>query len=558
MSIERDIEKRRARARCSASTRRSSPDHHLIEFITDYLRMMVSGNLNAFEIENLMDNEIETHHHEAEVPSHCVTKIGDGLPAFGIVAAVMGVVHTMESVGAPPSELGMLIAHALVGTFLGILLAYGFAAPLASILGQTAAESTKIFQTVKVTLLASLNGYPPATAVEFGRKVLFSTERPSFQELEDHVKQAAKAAKLSRRTDRERDMPDGGEKQVIHVKRIKKVAGGHHGGAWKIAYADFVTAMMAFFLLMWLLGSTAKGDLKGISEYFQTPLKVALSGGSRQRRQLAHHQGRRQGPDALDRPGQGRRARRQADRRRHQGRRGRTRAPREGIPEGPASRRVEALINNDAQARAVPQPAAARRDERGAAHPDRRREEPADVRQRQLAAEAVREGHPARAVEDAERRRPAHRPRGPHRRGRVRVRRQELQQLGAVGRPRQRDASRTRRRRPRGQQDHPRRRPRLGGAREARGAARPRQSPRDDRRAEQGDAGPDRPRRRRSRGDGVSPAVDRAIESGAMPPKAEAASAGAKPGEAIAEGRPVGEAVATAKPVGEAVASAKP
>ena len=75
-------------------------------------------------------------------------------------------------------------------------------------------------------------------------------------------------------------MPDGGEKQVIHVKRIKKVAGGHHGGAWKIAYADFVTAMMAFFLLMWLLGSTAKGDLKGISEYFQTPLKVALQGGS--------------------------------------------------------------------------------------------------------------------------------------------------------------------------------------------------------------------------------------------------------------------------------------
>ena len=104
----------------------------------------------------------------------------------------MGVVHTMESVGAPPSELGMLIAHALVGTFLGILLAYGFAAPLATILAQTAAESTKIFQTVKVTLLASLNGYPPALAVEFGRKVLFSSLRPTFQELEDHVKTAAK------------------------------------------------------------------------------------------------------------------------------------------------------------------------------------------------------------------------------------------------------------------------------------------------------------------------------------------------------------------------------
>jgi chemotaxis protein MotA len=87
-----------------------------------------------------------------------------------------------------------MIAHALVGTFLGILLAYGFAAPLAVILAQSAGESTKIFQTVKVTLLASLNGYPPALAVEFGRKVLYSTERPSFQELEDHVKQA-KAAK---------------------------------------------------------------------------------------------------------------------------------------------------------------------------------------------------------------------------------------------------------------------------------------------------------------------------------------------------------------------------
>ena len=194
MSIEGDIEKP-AESALFGKYPKIQADHHLIEFITDYLRIMVSGNLNAFEIENLMDNEIETHHHEAEVPSHCITKIGDGLPAFGIVAAVMGVVHTMESVGAPPSELGMLIAHALVGTFLGILLAYGFAAPLASILAQAAAESTKIFQTVKVTLLASLNGYPPATAVEFGRKVLFSNERPSFQELEDHVKQAAKAAK---------------------------------------------------------------------------------------------------------------------------------------------------------------------------------------------------------------------------------------------------------------------------------------------------------------------------------------------------------------------------
>jgi chemotaxis protein MotA len=163
-------------------------DHHIVEFITDYLRLMVSGNMDAFQIENLMDNEIETHHAEGEVPVHCIAKLGDALPALGIVACVLGVVHTMESVGLPPAELGILIARALVGTFLGILLAYGFVGPLAGLLEQKLHESSKMFQCVKVTLLASLNGYAPALAVEFGRKVLFSTERPSFTELEDHIK----------------------------------------------------------------------------------------------------------------------------------------------------------------------------------------------------------------------------------------------------------------------------------------------------------------------------------------------------------------------------------
>jgi chemotaxis protein MotA len=165
-------------------------DHHIVEFMTDYLRLMVSGNMDAFQIENLMDNEIETHHHEGEVPVHCIAKMGDAMPAFGIVAAVMGVVHTMASVGIPPAELGILIANALVGTFLGILLAYGFVGPLSSLLEQKLQESSKMYQCVKVTLLASLNGYAPALAVEFGRKVLFSTERPSFMELEDHIKQS--------------------------------------------------------------------------------------------------------------------------------------------------------------------------------------------------------------------------------------------------------------------------------------------------------------------------------------------------------------------------------
>jgi chemotaxis protein MotA len=105
------------------------------------------------------------------------------------VAAVLGVVKTMASVGQPPAVLGQMIAGALVGTFLGILLAYGFVSPLAKLLEQKADEGHKELQCVKITLLASLQGYAPAIAVEFGRKVLFSTERPSFQELEAHVKQ---------------------------------------------------------------------------------------------------------------------------------------------------------------------------------------------------------------------------------------------------------------------------------------------------------------------------------------------------------------------------------
>ncbi len=191
MSIEGDIEKPEESPMFSKYPAVMA-DHHVVEFITDYLRIMVSGNMNAMEIENLMDNEIETHHHEGEVPVHAITKLGDGLPAFGIVAAVMGVVKTMGSVGLPPAELGILIGAALTGTFLGILLAYGFVGPLGGLLEQKLNEGTKMLQTIKVTLLASLNGYAPALAVEFGRKVLYSTERPSFSELEEHVKGAAK------------------------------------------------------------------------------------------------------------------------------------------------------------------------------------------------------------------------------------------------------------------------------------------------------------------------------------------------------------------------------
>jgi len=163
-------------------------DHHLVEFITDYLRMMVSGSLNAVEVEGLMDQEIETHHIEAHLPAHLIAKAADSLPAFGIVVAVMGVVNVMGSVGEPPAVLGKMIGGALVGTFLGILLSYGFVSPIASQLELKVEEGSKPFQVAKAVLLASMNGYPPQMAVEFGRKLLWSTVRPTFIELEEELK----------------------------------------------------------------------------------------------------------------------------------------------------------------------------------------------------------------------------------------------------------------------------------------------------------------------------------------------------------------------------------
>jgi chemotaxis protein MotA len=187
MSIENDVENPHESALFKKYAT-VGHDHHVVEFVTDYLRMMVSGNLNSHEIESLMDSEIETHHHEAHAPAAAIARLAGALPAFGIVAAVLGVVNTMGSVGQPPAVLGGMIGSALVGTFLGILLAYAVVEPLGGLLEQKNDEGTKELQCIKTTLLASMQGYAPAIAVEFGRKTLYSTERPSFSELEGHVK----------------------------------------------------------------------------------------------------------------------------------------------------------------------------------------------------------------------------------------------------------------------------------------------------------------------------------------------------------------------------------
>ena len=187
MAIEKDVETP-AESEIFKKYPTVGSDHHVIEFMTDYLRMMVSGNLNSHEIEALMDSEIETHHQEAHAPVAALARLAGALPAFGIIAAVLGVVNTMGSVGQPPAVLGGMIASALVGTFLGILLAYGVFEPLGGLMDQKVEESSKEFQCIKTTLLASMQGYAPQVAIEFGRKVLFSGDRPSFSELESHVK----------------------------------------------------------------------------------------------------------------------------------------------------------------------------------------------------------------------------------------------------------------------------------------------------------------------------------------------------------------------------------
>lgn len=187
ISIEQDIEKPHD-SELFKKYPLVAKDHHLIEFMCDYLRLMIVGTADFFQLENLMDNDIETHHHEGEAPIQALTKMADGMPAFGIVAAVMGVVHTMESIGLPPSELGVLVAKALVGTFLGILMGYGFIGPIAVRLEQRLDVSAKAFQCVKAILLSTVNNYPPKIAVEFGRKVLYSSERPSNAELENLMK----------------------------------------------------------------------------------------------------------------------------------------------------------------------------------------------------------------------------------------------------------------------------------------------------------------------------------------------------------------------------------
>lgn len=162
-------------------------DHHALEFMCDYLRMLTLGTSNPHEVENIMDIELDNHHEDNHAIHSAMNALADGLPALGIVAAVLGIIHTMGSITEPPEILGHLIGAALVGTFSGILFSYGFVGPMAASMGATMDEESNYFTCMKAGIIAHMQGYAPQVSIEFSRKTIPSHLRPSFKDLEESL-----------------------------------------------------------------------------------------------------------------------------------------------------------------------------------------------------------------------------------------------------------------------------------------------------------------------------------------------------------------------------------
>jgi chemotaxis protein MotA len=171
-------------------------DIQVSHFICDTLRTATTGVVDPFDLDQMMEGDMDCHQHDASEPVDSLTTVADALPGLGIVAAVLGVVITMGSLGGPPEEIGKKVAAALVGTFLGILLCYGFVGPLASNLAKLAAQEKSYYQVLRVCMMSFIRGTPPIVAVEMGRRLIPGHVRPTFHELESlcRNKAAAQAA----------------------------------------------------------------------------------------------------------------------------------------------------------------------------------------------------------------------------------------------------------------------------------------------------------------------------------------------------------------------------
>ncbi len=169
-------------------------DHHSLHFVCDTIRMAAGGGVEPFDVDQMMELDMDVHHHGAALPVSALATMADSLPGLGIVAAVLGVVITMGALGGPPEEIGHKVAAALVGTFLGILLCYGFIGPIAANMAKATDDEHAFYHVVRIVIVSFIKGSPPSIAVEFGRRAIPSHLRPSFQELEKHLKGGGDAA----------------------------------------------------------------------------------------------------------------------------------------------------------------------------------------------------------------------------------------------------------------------------------------------------------------------------------------------------------------------------
>jgi chemotaxis protein MotA len=169
-------------------------DHHILNFICDTLRTAVAGVVAPHDLDALIEADIEIHHHASSAPVRSLTTVADALPGLGIVAAVLGIVITMGSLGGPPEQIGEKVAAALVGTFLGILLSYGVVGPLAANLEKSIDAETEYYQVLRAGLMAFAKGMAPMIAVEFARRAIPHDMRPTFQDMEATIKNKGKSA----------------------------------------------------------------------------------------------------------------------------------------------------------------------------------------------------------------------------------------------------------------------------------------------------------------------------------------------------------------------------
>jgi chemotaxis protein MotA len=196
LAVEADVEKPQESAIFKNYPQFLS-DHHALDFVCDTLRMAITGGVEPFDMDQMMELDMEAHHHAAVQPVDALTTVADALPGLGIVAAVLGVVITMGALGGPPEEIGKHVAAALVGTFLGILLCYGVVGPLSSSMRKAAEEHNEYLHVLRVLLLAFLKGSAPMIAIEMGRRAIPAYARPGFEEMEKNCKNHGAAAEAA-------------------------------------------------------------------------------------------------------------------------------------------------------------------------------------------------------------------------------------------------------------------------------------------------------------------------------------------------------------------------